>query len=316
MTKSNDLDPSLGDEAEPKGEPEGDQQPVTEIAHDSEDSVQAESGEQESTGQATTEFVPSDVPDRDRSNHPSDYVYRGGRDGAAASYTRQSEATYVPSEPKIYRSPDSDDDDEEESFGFPEVAENTQRLFIAIEIPRARKREFRDLAKSFRPREVDRVRWIDEEAMHLTLKFLGDTPEEMIPEIKTALQQAAESTGKFTIKIGRTGCFPSFRDPRICWVGFSGELRRLEQLQGRVEGRMVAIGLEEDDRDFRAHITVGRTRPGIRGRFAEDLGVSWQHAPLRSTGQSIPVSSIALYRSLLADNGDTEYQQLANFELI
>ncbi len=79
---------------------------------------------------------------------------------------------------------------------------------------------------------------------------------------------------------------------------------------------MVALGLEEDDREFRAHITVGRTRPGIRGRFAEDIGVSWQHAPLRSSGQTIPVTAIALYRSLVNEKGDTEYQQLANYELV
>ena len=78
---------------------------------------------------------------------------------------------------------------------------------------------------------------------------------------------------------------------------------------------MVALGLEEDDRDFRGHITVGRTRPGIRGRFAEDIGVSWQHAPLRTTGQSVPVNAIALYRSYLDEKEDTQYEQLANFEL-
>ena len=41
----------------------------------------------------------------------------------------------------------------------------------------------------------------------------------------------------------------------------------------------------------------------------------WQHAPLRSTGDSIPVNAIALYRSYLDDKNDTQYQQLANFEL-
>jgi 2'-5' RNA ligase len=316
VTNSNDKDPWLGGEAEETPKPV--EKPNNEVAESEGDLVEDTPAVDENQAgqhkQATTEFVPSDVPERDRTR--GDEAYSGGRDGSASGYTRQSEATYVPSEPKIYRAPGSDDDDEEEKSGFPEVPENTQRLFIAIEIPRARKREFHDLAKSFRPREFERVRWIDEEAMHLTLKFLGDTPEEKIPEIKKALQQAAESTGKFTITIGRTGCFPSFRDPRICWVGFSGELRRLEQLQGRVEGRMVAIGLEEDDRDFRAHITVGRTRPGIRGRFAEDIGVSWQHAPLRSTGQSIPVNAIALYRSYLGDKDGTRYEQLANFELV
>ena len=226
-------------------------------------------------------------------------------------FIRRTEATFIPQEPKIYVPPVLDDEEEDED----EVPADTWRLFVAIELPRTLKREFIDLARSFRPREHERVRWIEQDAMHLTLKFLGDTPIDQVPDIKTALERAASSTGKFSIKIGRTGCFPSFRDPRICWVGLSGELRRLEQLQGRVEGGLVALGLDPEDRKFKPHVTVGRTRPGIRGRFAEDIGVSWRHAPLHSTGQSIPVSAIALYRSYLGENDEALYEQLANLEL-
>ena len=226
-------------------------------------------------------------------------------------FVRRTEATFVPQEPKIYVPPVPDDEKDEKD----EVPADTWRLFIAIELPRTLKREFIDLARSFRPREYERVRWIGQEAMHLTLKFLGDTPVDRVPDIRIALERAALATGKFSIKIGRTGCFPSFRDPRICWVGLSGELRRLEQLQGRVEGGMVALGFEGEDRKFKPHVTVGRTRPGIRGRFAEDIGVSWRHAPLHSTGNSIPVSAIALYRSYLDEKDEARYEQLANLEL-
>jgi 2'-5' RNA ligase len=289
----------------------GEEEPTAESA-DANESDSTEDSDSESATESEG-WVPTDVGELDRSR--GDIPYFGGRNGNASGYTRQSEATFKPSDPKIYRAPGVSEFDEEEQFGFPEAPENTERLFIAVEIPRKYKREFLDLAKSFRPGEYERVRWITEEAMHLTLKFLGDTPQEQIVDIKNALNLVAQTTGKFTVKIGRTGCFPSFRDPRICWVGFDGELRRMEQLQGRVEGQLTALGLKEDDRDFRAHITVGRTRPGIRGRFAEDIGISWQHAPLRSSGTQIPVNAIALYRSFLNDQGNTEYQQLANYEL-
>ena len=226
-------------------------------------------------------------------------------------YIRRTEATFVPQESKIYVPPVHDDEENDDD----EVPANTWRLFIAIELPRVLKREFIDLARSFRPREHERVRWIEQDAMHLTLKFLGDTPVDRVPDIKNSLEQAASSTGKFSIKIGRTGCFPSFRDPRICWVGLSGELRRLEQLQGRVEGGLVALGFAREDRVFKPHVTIGRTRPGIRGRFAEDIGFSWRHAPLHSTGKVIPVSAIALYRSYLGEKDEARYEQLANLEL-
>ena len=254
----------------------------------------------------------SNIP---KKRHNSDFEpYAGHKDASDRRFIPRSEATYVPKEPKVYVSPDSSEENHEQP-GDPETPRNTQRLFIAIELPRAIKREFAGLARSFRPREHERVRWIDEDSMHLTLKFLGDTPIEQIPNIMSSLQNAANSTGKFSIRIGRTGCFPSFRDPRICWIGFTGELRRLEQLQGRVEGAMVALGFEPGERIFKAHVTTGRTRPGIRGRFAEDIGVSWRHAPLHSTGKAISLKSIALYRSYIDDKKGTLYQQLGNYEL-
>ncbi|MGA0274880.1 MAG: RNA 2',3'-cyclic phosphodiesterase [Dehalococcoidia bacterium] len=219
-----------------------------------------------------------------------------------------SEAVFIPSEPKIIRSAATEEPGEADSL-------DTWRLFVAIELPMKLKRTFADLAGSFRPREYERVRWIEQEAMHLTLKFLGDTPIEDVEAIKTSLARVASSSGKFTIKIGRTGCFPSFRDPRICWVGLAGELRRLEQLQGRVEGSMVNLGFKPEDREFRPHVTIGRTKAGVRGRLAEDVGISWRHAPLKITGQQLPVAAIALYRSYIDDEEEARYEQLANFEL-
>lgn len=296
------IEPESVDEPEPNSE-------------ETADESAPESDDQESDPISADGFVPSVVPQRDRNIGEEPYHGGRGRGGSSLTYSPKSEANYVPAEPKLYVAPGMEDDDGEEKFGFPEVPENTQRLFIAIEIPRSVKRELADLPKSFIPREYDRVRWIGEEAMHLTLKFLGDVPIDQIPDIKAALEQAAESTGRFQMKIGRTGCFPSFRDPRICWVGFNGELRRLEQLQGRVEGRMVGLGLERDDRKFAAHVTIGRTRPGVRGRFAQDVGASWQHAPLRSSGQVVQVTAIALYRTYLDEQENTQYEQLANHEL-
>ena len=345
MTKSNEIDPWIGGEsnlspkpkveakAEDAAEPEDapktsdiaetpkavvEPETVDEPASYSEyaaDESGPESDDEESDRIPADGFVPTAVPERDRNMGEEPYHGGRGRGGSSPTFTRQSEANYVPVEPKLYVAPGTEDDDDEEQFGFPEVPENTQRLFISIEIPRAVKRELADLPKSFIPREYERVRWIGEEAMHLTLKFLGDVQIGQIPDIKAALEISAESTGRFRMKIGRTGCFPSFRDPRICWVGFNGELRRLEQLQGRVEGRMVGLGLERDDRKFAAHVTIGRTRPGVRGRFAQDVGASWQHAPLKSSGRVIQVTAIALHRTYLDENENTQYEQLANYEL-
>ena len=321
MTKSNETDPWLSDESAEDSPKPSDSSEKEKSSQKQEWFISTEDEENDGDEVTTSDLSDAETePNTEVVRTPEksgdDFVPTEIKPPDRSGFTRQSEATFVPSKPRLYRASVNDDDDssDEQSFGD-EPPADTQRLFVAVEIPRKRKREFGALANSFRPREHERVRWIEEDAMHLTLKFLGDVPIDQIDAIKSQLKQAADATGKFTVKIGRTGCFPSFRDPRICWVGFSGELRRLEQLQGRVEGRMTSLGFSEEERRFRAHVTVGRTRAGIRGRFAEDVGVSWQHAPLKSTGRSIPVNAIALYRSLLDPKGDAQYQQLANFEL-
>ncbi|MQF80795.1 MAG: hypothetical protein FI735_01615, partial [SAR202 cluster bacterium] len=133
----------------------------------------------------------SNIP---KKRHNSDIEpYASHKDVSDRRFIPRSEATYVPKEPKVYVSPDSSEENQEQPEAR-ETPSNTQRLFIAIELPHAIKREFADLARSFRPREHERVRWIDEDSMHLTLKFLGDTPIELIPNIMSSLQNAANST--------------------------------------------------------------------------------------------------------------------------
>ena len=215
MTKSNDLDPWLGEK--PKEKPKAEKQvdakldeevvepeALSESVADSTDSSTADlnegSGPASDAGQVDesssddepTEWTPTVVPEKTRSGRDTIELYTARKGAKDVTFIQRSEATYVPSEPKLYVTPKPEGEEDMPEFGFPEVPENTQRLFIAIEIPRKLKREFLDLANSFRPREWDRVRWIDEEAMHLTLKFLGDTPAEQIPDIESALERAAD----------------------------------------------------------------------------------------------------------------------------
>jgi 2'-5' RNA ligase len=144
------------------------------------------------------------------------------------------------------------------------------RTFIAIEIPAEIIKEMAKVQDELKRSGAD-AGWTRPEGIHLTLKFLGEVPETKIEEIKNALVQAAEATSRFRLKIAGAGAFPNPKNPRVVWLGVSGDSDRLSALQGSVEKSMTAIGFDREERAFSPHLTLARIKY-LRPRY------SWQKA--------------------------------------
>ena len=172
------------------------------------------------------------------------------------------------------------------------------RTFIAIDLPapvhRALEKLTLDLRKSDAP-----VGWVRPESIHLTLKFLGNIPEELAGGIEPALAEAARATAPFRLQPAGCGAFPSIKQPRVIWVGLQGDSEPLAQLQRRVESAMIPFGFQPEDRPFRAHLTLGRIRG--RGRLQ-----SLQQILLAQQGfitEPFDVAELVLYKSDLRPDG-------------
>ena len=144
------------------------------------------------------------------------------------------------------------------------------RTFIAIEIPEEIKKEMAKVQDELKRSGAD-AGWTRPEGIHLTLKFLGEVPEAKIEEIKNALVQAAEATSRFRLKITGAGAFPNPKNPRVVWLGVSGDIDKLSALQGSVEESMTAMGFDREERAFSPHLTLARIKY-LRPRY------SWQTA--------------------------------------
>ncbi|MBI4772334.1 MAG: RNA 2',3'-cyclic phosphodiesterase [Chloroflexi bacterium] len=176
------------------------------------------------------------------------------------------------------------------------------RLFIAIDLtPAVRdglRREIDRLARLAPPRAL---RWTRPEGIHLTLKFLGDTPAGRVDEIAAVLAGAADQ-GPFTFSVGGLGYFPDARQPRVLWVGLSEPTGALAALQRRVEQGAARLGYPAEGRAFNPHLTVARVArqasPEEKRRLVEALA-----------GQSVPAlgevhaGEMALFRSQLLPGG-------------
>ena len=92
------------------------------------------------------------------------------------------------------------------------------RTFIALDMPsdiKAALVTYVQPLKSLR----GRVSWVKPENLHLTLKFLGDTPASQVEAIAVTLQDIAATATSFNVNIAGCGAFPHDRAPRVLWVG-------------------------------------------------------------------------------------------------
>ena len=132
------------------------------------------------------------------------------------------------------------------------------RCFIAIEIPETIKKSIADIIESLKKSGSD-VKWVSDENIHITLQFLGETEEALIPDIKGALNKILATYSPFYIKIVDVGCFPSGRRPRVIWVGMK-ESPSMINLYKDIASEMVKFGYQKEERGFSPHVTIGRVK--------------------------------------------------------
>lgn len=137
----------------------------------------------------------------------------------------------------------------------------TLRTFIAIELDRELKQDLGRLQEHLRSQTSPRsVRWVRPDAMHLTLKFLGDTPLDKTKEVEAALALAAAEIPSFAFTVAGLGCFPNSRHPRVVWVGLQEVTGTLVRLRDAVEAHVAPLGFPTERRSFKPHLTLGRVQ--------------------------------------------------------
>jgi len=146
------------------------------------------------------------------------------------------------------------------------------RLFIAIPLPEPLLKRLGDVKYRLQGKVPHKsVRWVRSEGIHLTLKFLGDTPKEKVPTITEALTVVGQNAPASTLVAEGLGCFPNLRRPRVLWVGVTEPSGRLEALQKAVEEAMTSLGYKPERHSFTPHLTLGRVRRGTSRREEKQI---------------------------------------------
>jgi 2'-5' RNA ligase len=133
-------------------------------------------------------------------------------------------------------------------------------LFLALNIPaEVRSRSF-EATSPLRVARPD-VKWVPEGKLHLTLKFLGEQGEELVPALSSAMDRVAAGTRPLEVAFGAIGAFPTLRRPRVVYLTVAPD-PKLELLHHDVEVACAALALPIEGKPFRPHITIGRTQAG------------------------------------------------------
>jgi RNA 2',3'-cyclic 3'-phosphodiesterase len=182
------------------------------------------------------------------------------------------------------------------------------RMFFAVPVPEEARTRIGELMQRVQGEVGDgtaRIRWVRVDGLHLTLRFLGPTPEGVLEQLQGGADSVARAGAPFQVGLDGGGAFPSVEQPRTLWVGVTDGAERLADLAEGLTAAAGECGLVLDTRPFAPHLTIARTdgvrqAPGaarILRDMAEDLDVLFD------------VDRIVLFRSILG-SGPARYEPL------
>jgi RNA 2',3'-cyclic 3'-phosphodiesterase len=167
------------------------------------------------------------------------------------------------------------------------------RLFVAIEPPPEALTELAAVVEPLRLAAPE-LRWAGRETWHLTLAFLGEVDEGVLPDLSTRLERAAGRHPSQRLGIDGGGAFPTVARARVIWAGIRADDRALAALAASVAAgaRRAGASPPDEGRKYRPHLTLARCRrPADVAHLVQALagftGSEWT-----ATGISLMVSHL------------------------
>lgn len=189
-------------------------------------------------------------------------------------------------------------------------SEKNIRAFLAIEPPGNVLQEISRLQEKLKREISGRLSWTRPQGQHLTLKFFGDISRGDINKISDAVQKRIVPEQKLNLKIEKLGVFPDVKRPRVLWCAVTGDVERLINLQNKLDGDFAAIGFPEEERSFKAHLTLARIKDP---RDITDMSEALKKHDSFKAGEFI-ADKLFLFQSNLSPQGAV-YTKLAEFAL-
>lgn len=186
------------------------------------------------------------------------------------------------------------------------------RTFIAIELSQEIKDALGRLQAQLKTTGAD-VKWVAQENIHLTLKFLGEINEQKINEVIRIIESIAKDTKIFPMGLSSIGAFPKIDFPRVIWIGIAQGENVVKEIAEGLENNLAEIGIPREERPFSSHITIGRTKSSQnRFKLVQELKKLADNSGKENL--EFTADKITLFKSTLSSAGPL-YERLKEVSL-
>ena len=193
------------------------------------------------------------------------------------------------------------------------------RIFVGIELEEQVREKIARFLEGVRGFSPD-ARWVRPEALHVTLKFIGEQTEEQIAAITERLRGVAGEN--MEIRFQGYGFFPTAKAPRVFWIGIQAG-PALAALAGNIDASLAELKIPREDRPFSPHLTLARGGAGSGSpKWRKEDGPNSTFAELQKRLAAMSALNFGtmtareffLYRSQLSPGG-SKYTRLQSFSL-
>ncbi|RLG89386.1 MAG: RNA 2',3'-cyclic phosphodiesterase [Thermoprotei archaeon] len=172
------------------------------------------------------------------------------------------------------------------------------RVFIAIEIENIDVlNKLIKVKDAFKATKAD-IKTIENENIHLTVRFIGEVPLDTVKAIQESLKNLKDIP-VFNMYIRGIGAFPSLTRPRVIWAGITNGVTYLKEIRRRIEQYLRRLGIRPDTHEFTPHITLAR----VKGRRGIDKVIKLLEIYQDYEFGESPVTRVKLKRSILRPQG-------------
>lgn len=139
---------------------------------------------------------------------------------------------------------------------------------------------------------------VNPENIHITLKFLGNIDEKLVPRIKKIMEESVKGINPFYVNLRGVGAFPSMSNIRVIWIGISNS-ELLGNISNKLEEKLEVLGFKREARPFSPHITLARTKKAVKMKEIRELMEEWTNTEFSTQ----LIDRIRLKKSVLTPKG-------------
>jgi len=168
------------------------------------------------------------------------------------------------------------------------------RVFAALPLPAA---AIASILESLEPlrQKYPRLRWVNADAMHVTLHFFGEVAEPRVQRLRGLFERPVMRRRPLHVRLAAFGQFPPQGRARVIWVGMDNGVDEVREYWQQFELLIAAEGWERDPRGFSPHITMAR----VGSSFLES---DWEKA-IKPSGLEFDLTECVLFESVLERSG-------------